>query len=269
MLKTEMRNPNTMHIDRISTENMVSLIQQENRRIFTAVEDAAPQIAAVVDLIAAAMERGNRTYFIGAGTSGRLGVMNAAECPPTFGVEPDVVCGIIAGGERCLIRAGENEEDKEENGRLAVADRVDPGDVVVGISAAGGAAYVIGALKQAKENGAVTVALTCNENTPMEQESDYAIITDTGAEAVTGSTRMKAGTAHKMVLDLLTTCAMIKTGKVYENLMIHVKPSNVKLRRRVIAIVQELFPVDEETAIRWLTENDWDIKSVIASRKGE
>ena len=238
MIRTEMRNPRTTHIDHMTTEEMVSLIAKENYAVVKAVEEQTTAIAAAVDAVSNSFSNGGRLFFIGAGTSGRLGVLDAAECPPTFGVERDMVTGIIAGGIDCMVRASENEEDNAERGKSDLLNAgVKHGDTVVGISAAGGAAYVASALKAAKEIGATAVALTCNKDSLIASVSDIAIVTDTGEEVVTGSTRMKAGTAHKMVLNMITTCSMIKQGKVYENMMINLKPTNIKLKQRMINIV--------------------------------
>ncbi len=265
MLKTEMRNPATMHFDRMTSAEMVSVMAKENYNAVRAVEAASDAIVAAVDLIAAAFARGNRLFFIGAGTSGRLGVLDAAECPPTFGVDPETVQGIIAGGMDRMFSAAENAEDKEENGRADVLARgVRAGDVLVGVSVAGGAAYVAGAMRAARELGAFVVALTCNEDTLIEQCADVTIITDTGAEVLTGSTRLKAGTAHKMVMNMLTTCAMAKTGKVYENMMINLKPTNIKLRARTIRIVGEILGCDEGEAEARLAASDWSIRRAVS-----
>ncbi len=264
MLKTEMRNPYTMHFDRMSAAEQVAAMCRENANAVAAVEKAAPEIARAVELVAEAFRGGHRLFFIGAGTSGRLGVLDAAECPPTFGVSHDVVQGIIAGGKERMFQAGENAEDSMENGIADVKSAgITAGDVLVGVSVAGGAAYVVGALNTARELGAVTVALTSNFDTPIEKCADITIITDTGAEVITGSTRLKAGTAHKMVMNMLTTCAMAQTGKVYENMMINLKPSNVKLRARVIRITREILGCDEETALAVLEANDWSIRRAV------
>ncbi|MDO4740505.1 MAG: N-acetylmuramic acid 6-phosphate etherase [Eubacteriales bacterium] len=274
MLKTEMRNPRTMHIDRMSTPDMVGVITDEFYESVRAVERERESIARAVDCIAAAIARGGRLFFIGAGTSGRLGVLDAAECPPTFGVSPSLVVGIIAGGPQCMFTASENAEDGEEAGRRDIRENnVCEKDVVVGISVAGGAAYVVGALNEAKKAGAVAVALSCNRGSAIERESDLCICTETGAEAITGSTRMKAGTAHKMVLNILTTCAMIKNGNVYENLMINLRPTNIKLRARVVRITQEICGCGEEEALALLEQNEWSIRRAAeqakANRKDE
>lgn len=268
MLKTEMRNPRTTHIDRMTSEEMVALIAKENYAAVKAVEEQIKPIAAAVDAVSETFANGGRLFFIGAGASGRLGVLDAAECPPTFGVERDMVTGIIAGGLDCMVRASENEEDNGEKGRSDLLGAgVKRGDTVVGISAAGGAAYVAEALKAAKETGATAVALTCNENTLIASVSDIAIVTDTGEEVITGSTRMKAGTAHKMVLNMLTTCTMIKQGKVYENMMINLRPTNIKLRRRMINIVTQFCGCDEAAAEKLLEENDFNIRKAADTYK--
>ena len=264
MLKTEMRNEKTMHFDKMSTAEMVAVMAEENYNAVKAVEAASPDIAKAVDAITEAFERGGRLYFIGAGTSGRLGVLDAAECPPTFGVSRDTVVGIIAGGQDCMFRAAEGEEDVREAGIADISSHgVGVNDVLVGISVAGGAAYVVGALETAKARGAVTVALTSNENAPISKVADITILTDTGPEVITGSTRLKAGTAHKMVLNILTTCAMSKTGKVYENMMINLRPTNIKLTARMVRIVGEIAGCDEARARELLEEGEWNIRKAV------
>ena len=268
MLRTEMRNPSTTHFDRMSAAEQVAAMCRENQNAVLAVEKAAPQIALAVDAVAKAFEQGHRLFFIGAGTSGRLGVLDAAECPPTFGVPQTMVQGIIAGGKERMFSAGENAEDSEENGIADVkAAGIGAGDVLVGVSVAGGAAYVVGALNAARAAGAVTVALTSNFDTPIEKCADIAIVTDTGAEVITGSTRLKAGTAHKMVMNMLTTCAMAQTGKVYENMMINLKPSNIKLRARVIRITREILGGSEAEAEAALEANEWNIRRAVEAAR--
>ncbi|MBQ9778571.1 MAG: N-acetylmuramic acid 6-phosphate etherase [Clostridia bacterium] len=268
MLKTEMRNPNTMHFDKMSSAEQVAAMCRENQNAVLAVEKATPQIAKAIDAIAEAFRGGHRLFFIGAGTSGRLGVLDAAECPPTFGVSYEMVQGIIAGGKERMFRASENDEDKQENGVADVKNAgIGQGDVLVGVSVAGGAAYVVGALKAAREAGAVTVALTSNFDTPIEKCADITIITDTGAEVITGSTRLKAGTAHKMVMNMMTTCAMAQTGKVYENMMINLRPSNIKLKARVVRITKEILGCSEEEAIAALEANEWNIRRAVSVKE--
>lgn len=264
MLKTEMRNPRTMHIDRMDTRSMLAIMNDENRRMIDAVEDALDQVTLLCDRTAERMEQGGRLFYIGAGTSGRLGVLDASECPPTFGVSPDTVIGIIAGGDRCLRSASEGAEDSGEAGVQDLsAYQITPNDVVVGISAAGGAAYVVEALRYAHAQGALTASISSNPDTAIQREADIGIVADTGAEVVTGSTRLKAGTSQKLILNMLSTVVMIKTGKVYENMMINLKPSNVKLRERVIRITKEILNCDEETALRRLEDNDWNIRKAV------
>lgn len=267
MLRTELRNPKTTHIDQMSTKEMLKIINEENYNAVRAVENESKNIALAIDVISEAFKKGKRLIFAGAGTSGRLGVLEAAECPPTFGVNYEDVYAIMAGGEKSVFRATEGAEDNEQSGIDDIKKVVSKGDVVVGISAAGGAAYVIGILKAAKEAGAHTVSLTCNQNAPISKISDISICTDTGAEVVTGSTRMKAGTAHKLVLNMLTTCSMIKTGKVYENMMINLKPSNIKLTGRMVRIVSEITGMDEKASKRLLEENDFSIRKAVESIK--
>lgn len=265
ILRTEMRNEASRHIDKMDTEEMLQLIQQENRNAVEAVEAALPQIARVCDVVAKQFGRGGRLLYIGAGTSGRLGVMDAAECPPTYGVPRDQVIGIIAGGDGCLKQAAESQEDDAAAGaadlkRYELCER----DVVIGISASGGAAYVIGALEYANRVGAVTVSLTSNPDTPMEQTAKLSIVTDTGPEVITGSTRMKSGTAQKLVLNMISTASMVKTGKVFENLMINLKPTNRKLRERMIRIVCQIKNCDPTEGEKLLEAHDWDIRKAVS-----
>ena len=266
--KTETRNPVSMNMDKMNSEEMARLVITANYEAVKAVEDAAESIAKAVDAIADAFDNGGRLFYVGAGTSGRLGVLDAAECPPTFGVPCEQVQGIIAGGNERMFRAGENEEDKYEKGCEAITEYgVTSSDVVVGISAAGNAAYVVGAIEAAKALGAVTVGISSNPDTKILKAADISIFTDTGAEVLTGSTRLKAGTAQKIVLNTLTTCAMTKTGKVYENMMINLSPSNEKLKRRVIRIVQEILSCDDTEAIARLEKNEWNIRKAITADK--
>ena len=270
MLKTEMRNPNTTHIDKMSTGEMMAAIQQENLHAAQAVGSELEAIARAVDAIASRMQRGGRLFYVGCGTSGRLGVMDAAECPPTYGVSPDLVVGVIAGGDSSLRRASEGAEDQKADGIAALqAYDIKEADSVIGISVAGGAAYVLGALEHAKEKGALTVSLSSNPGCPMEQLADLAICPDTGAEVITGSTRMKAGSAHKMVLNMISTGVMVRLGHVYENLMINLKPTNTKLRARVIRIVRQITGLEEKDALRLLDENGWVIRDALQSWEQE
>ncbi len=266
MLKTEKRNPNTTHIDKMSTSEMLAVIQQENLNAVQAVGTVQAEIAAVVDAVTERMEKGGRLFYVGCGTSGRLGVLDASECPPTFGVSKDLVIGIIAGGDGALRNAVEGAEDSAEFGYsdLKKFDLCDT-DSVVGISAAGGAAYVLGAFELAKECGALTVAITSNSVCKLVECADLSISPDTGPEVVTGSTRMKAGTAQKLILNMISTSVMIKLGYVYENLMINLRPSNIKLKKRMISIVSDITGVDIQTAEKLLNENDFNIRKAVES----
>ena len=264
MLKTEMRNEASRHIDQMDTISMLQLMNEENMNACRAVESATQTIAKVCDITAQRMAKGGRLFYIGAGTSGRLGVMDAAECPPTFGVSRDQVVGIIAGGEKCMVQAAEAEEDNALCGendlkKHGLCDK----DVVIGISASGGAAYVVGALAYAKRVGAVSVSLSSNADTPIEKTAQIAIIADTGAEVITGSTRMKSGTAQKLILNMISTSVMIKTGKVYENMMINLKPSNKKLKERMVRIVCEIKNCDKATAEALLEAHGWNIRNAV------
>ena len=264
MLKTEMRNPKTMDIDKMDTLSMLKCINEENMYSVLAVERELENIAKAVDFAAESIAKGGRMFYIGAGTSGRIGVMDAAECPPTYGVSQDTVVGIIAGGEKCLVKAGEGGEDVAEAGVADLAKyNVNEKDTVVGISVAGGAAYVLAALEYAKKQGAKTVGLTSNFDSKLAEISDVAICPDTGAEVITGSTRMKGGNAQKFVLNMLSTCAMVKNGYVYQNLMINLKPSNIKLKKRMIGIVVDILGCDEQKAESLLEENEWNIKKAV------
>lgn len=268
MLKTEMRNPNTLHIDKMNTYDMLKTIHNENSRVIEAVDEVIEDISRAVDAVAAAMEKNGRLIYVGAGTSGRLGVIDAAECPPTFGVERDRVMGLIAGGEKAMAGAVEWVEDSEAEGEKDVASiQITKDDVVVGISAAGSAAYVIGAMKKAKSAGAIIIGISCNAGSSIEKLADIPITPDTGAEAITGSTRMKAGTAQKIILNLISTGAMIKTGKVYENLMINVRPVNSKLLKRSIRIICEITGIGEERAGEELKKADNCIRKAIENIK--
>ena len=269
--KTEMRNSESMHMDKMESEEMALLVIRANYDAVSACEKASAQIAKAIDAIANAFENGGRLFYVGAGTSGRLGIIDATECPPTFGVPKEQVQGLIAGGNERVFSAGENEEDRYEHGYKTITDRgVRKGDVVVGISAAGNAKYVVGALDAAKEIGCVTVGISSNDNTLVLKAADVAIFVDTGAEVLTGSTRLKAGTAQKIILNTLSTCAMAKTGKIYENMMINLSPTNEKLKLRVIRIVREITGYGEEEAITLLSENEWNIKKSLDSfYKGE
>ena len=266
MLKTEQRHPNTTHIDRMQTADMLQVMQTEYEAATAAVAAELPAIAQAVDAIAARMATGGRLFYVGCGTSGRLGVLDAAECPPTYGVPHGLVTGIIAGGDGAIRRAVEGAEDSREAGERDLADHApNKKDTVIGISVAGGAAYVLGALSLAREKGALTVALSCNAGCPIEQLADIGIHPDTGAEVVTGSTRMKAGSAHKMILNMISTAVMVKLGHVYENMMINLRPTNRKLRDRMIRILCEITALPRREAESLLEQNEFSLRRALTS----
>ena len=266
MLNTEQRNPKTTHIDRMSTADMLAVMQEEYQKATEAVAAELPAIGAAVDAITERMQKGGRLFYVGCGTSGRLGVVDASECPPTYGIDHGIVVGIIAGGDGAIRRAVEGAEDSREAGvRDLTAFALTENDSLVGISVAGGAAYVLGAMEHAKEKGALTVALSCNAGCPIEKIADVSIHPDTGAEVVTGSTRMKAGSAHKMILNMISTAVMVKQGYVYENMMINLRPSNVKLRDRMIRILVEITALPYAEAEALLLQNEFSLKKALAA----
>jgi len=260
-LTTESRNQNTLDIDKVSTLEMVKKINSEDKKVAEAVEVELPKIAEAIDGIVKGMHKGGRLIYIGAGTSGRLGILDASECPPTYGVSEELVQGIIAGGQEAIFRAKEGAEDSRE---LAVEDlkakSLNENDTVVGLAASGRTPYVIGGLKYANEVGALTVAVTCNAGSEVSKAAKISIAPVVGAEVVTGSTRLKSGTAQKLVLNMLSTGVMIKLGKVYGNLMVDVRATNAKLVERAKKIVCEATGVDREEAEQFLIETNFDVK---------
>jgi len=265
---TEQRNPRSRHIDRKSTLDILRVLNGEDALVARAVRRELPQIARAVDAIVKRFQRGGRLFYIGAGTSGRLAVLDAAECPPTFGTSPEMVQAIIAGGERALRSAVEGAEDSAANGardlRRAGVERK---DVVVGIAASGTTPYVLGALKYARRRGAATIGVTANPKSPLAKQARIAIAPATGPEAITGSTRLKAGTAQKMVLNLLSTTAMVRLGKVYENWMVNVALTNNKLRRRGARILEEAAGVNLSTAEHALRQTGHDLPAALVMLK--
>lgn len=263
-LITEQRNPNSMHVDSLSALEIVQLMNEEDKQVPLAIEKCLPQIAQAVERIVAAFQQGGRLVYIGAGTSGRLGVLDASECPPTFGVSPEMVKGIIAGGERALRHPIEGAEDSKAQ---AVVDlqtiQFSSKDVLVGIAASGRTPYVIGALEYAKSLGSVTVSIASNPNSAMANIVDIAIDTVVGAEVLTGSSRLKSGTAQKLVLNMLTTASMILMGKCYQNLMVDVQASNEKLKARAIRIVMQATDCDKALAEETLKQADQNAKLAI------
>ena len=263
-LITEQRNPNSMHVDSLSALEIVQLMNQEDKQVPLAIEKCLPQIAQAVECIVAAFQQGGRLVYIGAGTSGRLGVLDASECPPTFGVLPEMVKGIIAGGERALRHPIEGAEDSKSQ---AVVDlqtiQFSSKDVLVGIAASGRTPYVIGALEYAKSLGSVTASIASNPNSAMANIVDIAIDTVVGPEVLTGSSRLKSGTAQKLVLNMLTTASMILMGKCYQNLMVDVQASNEKLKARAIRIVMQATDCDKALAEETLKQADQNAKLAI------
>lgn len=263
-IATEQRNPNTMNIDTLSTLDMMKLINQEDHRVADAVGEVTDKIAQAVDVIAEKLAAGGRLIYCGAGTSGRLGILDAVECPPTYSTDPETVQALMAGGYGAIFKAVEGAEDSKE---LGVQDMQNihfgPKDVLVGIAASGRTPYVRGCMEYAKQLGAPTVAVTCCPGSELDQFADIGIAPAPGPEVVTGSTRMKSGTAQKMVLNMLSTGAMIKLGKVYGNLMVDVKPSNEKLIRRCVTIVCSAAECTEAEATKALEACDYRPKVAI------
>lgn len=265
---TECRNPSSMDMDLLPTEELLRLINREDHRVAEAVRTVIPAITKAVDLIVERMKQGGRLLYIGAGTSGRLGVLDAVECIPTFSLEPGRVIGIIAGGKEAMFKAKEAVEDKFQLGARDIARyKVEKRDSVVGIAASGKTPYVLGALEAAKKRGALTVFLYCSEETPMEQKPDVEINPVVGPEVLTGSTRMKAGTAQKMVLNMISTAAMMKLGKVYSNLMVDLNATNHKLIARAENIFMEITGADEKTAKEFLVRANYRVKPAIVMYK--
>lgn len=263
-LTTETRNENSRDIDTKSTLEIVEIINNEDKLVALAVEKELPQIAKAVDAIAAALKQGGRLIYIGAGTSGRLGILDASECPPTYGTDPSMVQGLIAGGNEAILKAVEGAEDREDEGEQDLKNiGFTQQDVLVGIAASGRTPYVIGALKYANVLGSETIAITCNAGSEMAKLAKISIAPVVGPEVVTGSTRMKAGTAQKMVLNMLSTGAMIKLGKVYDNLMVDVEATNLKLIERCKRIVMEATNTSREVAEATLEKTNYNVKLAI------
>jgi N-acetylmuramic acid 6-phosphate etherase len=252
-LRTEQTNDGATNLDQKSAIEIARLINAEDATVAAAVGRALPQIARAIDLVAAALRQGGRLIYVGAGTSGRIGALDAAECAPTFDLEPRTVQFIIAGGPKALATPAESREDDTKLGRAEMARRK-PGksDVVLGIASSGRTPFTVAAIEYARHHGAKTIALTCNRNSPLERAAGFAIVTDVGPEILAGSSRMKAGTAHKMVLNIISTGAMTRLGYVYGNLMVNVSPRNEKLVQRVVGILERATGADHETARRTL-----------------
>lgn len=248
-LVTEQQNRRSTQIDRKPTEDILNIINNEDQTVPLQIKQSIPDITKVVDRIVECFKNDGRLIYVGTGTSGRIGVLDASECPPTYGTSPEMVQAIIAGGEQAIFKAVEGAEDNEDLGENdIVIHNINEKDIVVGITASGRAPYVIGALKEAKRRGATTVSFTCNKNAELNKFGDYLINIEVGPEVVTGSTRMKAGTAQKLVLNMLTTASMIQVGKVYNNLMVDVQPLNEKLVHRAKRIIENITCCSREEA---------------------
>ena len=263
---TEERNPLTKDIDTLPTLDMLTLINAEDQKVALAVRDELPRIAAAVEAITVRMQRGGRLIYIGAGTSGRLGVLDASECPPTFGTPPELVVGLIAGGPTALTDAVEGAEDDREGGAREIAELdVNENDSVIGIAASGRTPYAIGGLQESKTRGALTVSIACNRPSPLGELAEISITLVVGPEVVSGSTRLKAGTAQKMVLNMISTGVMIHLGKTYSNLMVDVQPTNIKLRQRALRMVAEATGLDAPQAAEILSACGGEVKTAIVA----
>jgi N-acetylmuramic acid 6-phosphate etherase len=265
-LVSETRNPQTMDLDALSTFDLVSRFNQQDMLVAQAVKETLPEVAKAVDAAAASLKAGGRIIYMGAGTSGRLGVLDASECPPTFGVPHGLVIGLIAGGPGALLKAVEGAEDSKQLGEEDLRElALSPQDLVVGLAASGRTPYVIGGLEFAKQTGCMTVAISCNPGSPIAQVADIAISPVVGPEALTGSTRLKSGTAQKLVLNMISTGAMVKFGKVYQNLMVDMKATNVKLIDRACRMVVEATGTTREEAENVLKQTGYDVKPAFTS----
>jgi N-acetylmuramic acid 6-phosphate etherase len=269
---TEQRNPASMDIDARSIKEILNIINKEDKKVAQAVETQISYIAIAVEIIVDAFQKGGRLIYIGAGTSGRLGVLDAVECPPTFGTDSEMIQGLIAGGEKAMFRAQEGAEDKETNGARDIEKKkIGENDVVCGIAASLRTPYVVGAIKRAKQLGAHTLYVTTNSRTKFDLAEfrdlaaaiDVAICPEVGPEVIMGSTRMKSGTAQKLVLNMMTTTVMIRLGKVYENMMIDLQMTNLKLHERAKRIIMTITGVSYEKATEYLTKSDFHVKSAL------
>lgn len=269
-LTTEKRNPASMEIDAAGTVDILRIINSEDKKVAFAVEHEIPYIARAVEVVAESFSRGGRLFYVGAGTSGRIGVQDAVECPPTFGTGPDLIQGLIAGGRPAMFKAQEGAEDKESNGASDImAHGVGERDVVCGIAASRRTPYVVGAVKKARALGAKTIFVTTNPRSHFNIEVDVAICPEVGAEVIMGSTRMKSGTAQKMVLNMITTAVMILQGKVYENMMVDLQTTNKKLEERSKRIVMTITGVDYEKAEKMLMQAGGHVKTAVVMIKGK
>jgi N-acetylmuramic acid 6-phosphate etherase len=270
LLTTESRNNETMQIDTASPIDILRTMNDQDQLVALAVKEVLPDIEAAVQFVFESFKRRGRLIYLGAGTSGRLGVLDAVECPPTFSTEPEMVVGLMAGGEGAFLKAVEGAEDDMELGVNDLKDlNLTENDTVIGIAASGRTPYVIGALRYARSIGAKTVALSCNKNAAISKEANQAIEVIVGPEVLTGSTRLKSGTAHKMILNMISTSSMILLGKAYENLMVDVKVSNLKLKERAIGIIRKITGVSYEVALETLEKSGLQVKTAIVMIKRE
>lgn len=268
LLTTESRNEHSMQIDTATPSDILRIMNEQDQMVALAVKEVLPDIEAAVQFVFTSFQNGGRLIYLGAGTSGRLGVLDAVECPPTFSTDPEMVQGLMAGGEGAFIKAVEGAEDNPE---LGISDlkalELTKNDTVIGIAASGRTPYVIGALRYARSIGAKTVALSCNKNAAISKEADQAIEVIVGPEVLTGSTRLKSGTAHKMILNMISTSSMILLGKAYDNLMVDVRVSNQKLKERAIGIIRKVTGVSYENALETLENADLQVKTAIVMIK--
>ncbi|WP_043932387.1 N-acetylmuramic acid 6-phosphate etherase [Bacillus sp. EB01] len=268
-LTTEQRNERSRNIDQLSTHEIITLMNKEDSSVAEAIQEVLPQIEAAIEVIYHTLKNNGRLFYVGAGTSGRLGVLDAAECPPTFCTPPELVQALIAGGESAMFTAVEGAEDYPEEGAKDLENRgFNKNDVVVGIAASGRTPYVIGALQYARKIGAATVSLACNENAEISKYADHQIEVVVGPEILSGSTRLKAATAQKMILNMLSTTTMIKLGKIYDNLMVDLNASNLKLVERAKQIVMEITGASYEQAEKSLKETNQKVKPAIVMLMG-
>jgi len=261
--QTELRNPRTASLDELATPKLAELLAREHAEAVSAVVAVSRELATAVDEIAMRLNSGGALHYVGAGSSGRLGFLDASEMPPTFGTDPSLVCAHIAGGRDALTRAIEGAEDDGDAGAREMRGHVKAGDAVVGLSASGGAAFVVRAIETARATGAWTLAVANNPDSPLAAAADLAIVLATGPEPVAGSTRLKAGTAQKVLLNTLSTATMVRLEKVHDNLMVDVVTTNNKLRKRALRLVMQLVPADEEKAARLLQSADGRVKAAV------
>ncbi|WP_373788443.1 N-acetylmuramic acid 6-phosphate etherase [Jeotgalibaca porci] len=269
-LETEQSNAQSIGIDRSSTEEMLIMMNNEDEKVSKVVREQIPKIAQLIDGVHASLQTGGRLFYIGAGTSGRLGILDASECPPTFGVSYELVQGIIAGGQNAILRAQEGVEDSKEKGQEdLIIHEVTPKDFVIGIAASGRTPYVIGALEYCKKIGVSTGSISCVSEAELSKVADYPVEVVVGSEVITGSTRLKAGTAQKLILNMISTGVMIKLGKVYKNYMVDVSPSNKKLVTRAVGMIKDITGVDEERAHALYEDSHQHVKTAIVMELGK